>query len=142
MRAVYGMGERMELLRLQVVLQQRAYDEGRLVLEALLEQRVASPSQLQHQRESLESMVRTREMIEEEIHRLTVLRMSEDACRKGMQDITGAKSAYDVDPKTLRAVLAMLAQRVLVTSIPYHAHIEYYEHLGGAETSEKNMKAK
>lgn len=142
MRAVYGMGERIESLRRQVVLQQRAYDEGRLVLEALLEQRVASPSQLQHQRESLESMVRTREMIEEEIHRLTVLRMSEDACLKGMQAISGAKSSYDMDHKTLHAVLAMLARRVLVTGIPYHAHIEYYEHLGGVETLEKNTKAK
>lgn len=37
---------------------------------------------------------------------------------------------------------AMLARRVLVTGIPYHAHIEYYEHLGSAETSEKNTRAK
>lgn len=68
--------------------------------------------------------------------------MPEDTCLKGMQAITGAKSAYDVDLKTLRAMLAMLARRVLVTGIPYHAHIEYYEHLGDVETSEKNRKAK
>lgn len=138
MRAVYGIARRIETLRRHAVQAEHAYDEARLVLESLLAERIATPSQLQHQRDSVEGFICTREMIESEIHRLTVLRLSEAACLQAIQTIAHAKAEAEVDPHQLRALLPMLARQVQVIGSPIfnRTHIEWYDDLTTTATAE------